>query len=72
MRKFFTLVFLPMLAACGEAPTTAEGCPIYATPIMQAQTAACQQAYYTEKARLNGGTVTRCFGASDTMTCVSD
>lgn len=71
MRMLFALGAL-VLTGCVETPKTAEGCPIYATPMMQAQTQTCQQAFYEAKARASGGTVTRCFGGATGMTCVSE
>ena len=67
--RFIPILFL--LAACEEA-TTREGCPIYVTEMMQAYTAACQQAYYEDQARQSGGTVTRCFPGSGGVTCISE
>jgi hypothetical protein len=71
MRLPFVIASSLALAGC-VSPTTPEGCPIYMTEALQAQTRACQQAYYEEKARATGGTVTRCFGEAGNMTCVSE
>ena len=71
MRSVILMLALLALSSCGEALTTPEGCPIYMTEIMQAETRACQQAYYEERARMNGGTVTKCFGGPGQLTCVS-
>lgn len=69
--KVRLLFGLAALAGCVDAKTP-EGCPVYATPMMQAETQACQQAYYEEQARKSGGTVTKCFGGPGQMTCVSN
>lgn len=69
--KVVLLSGIVALAGCVEAKTP-EGCQIYATQIMQAETQACQQAYYEERARKSGGTITKCFGGPAQMTCVSD
>lgn len=68
MRKMMLLV---MLAGCTPA-TTPEGCTIYMTEMMRAQTDACVQAYYEEKARQSGGQITRCFGSGSQTTCVTE
>lgn len=65
------LPILLMLAACGPAPTTPEGCPIFMTELMQAQTRACVAAYYAEKARAAGQPVTTCYPSGGTVTCVT-
>ena len=65
------LLALMALAACTPA-TTPEGCTIYATEMMRAQTDACVQAYYEEKARQSGGQITRCFGSGSQTTCVTE
>lgn len=64
-------ILMLMLAGCTPA-VTEEGCPIYASEMMQAYTDACIRAYYEERARMNGGTVTRCFGGPNDMTCVTE
>ncbi|MGL6209131.1 MAG: hypothetical protein ACRC14_04795 [Paracoccaceae bacterium] len=63
------LVFLG-LAGCVSAETP-EGCPVMMTDIGQAYTAACQAAYYEEKARQQGQPVTRCFNTSGTISCTT-
>ncbi len=77
MKTISALCFV-LLAGCvsepGTAPTTPEGCPVsYGGEMMQAYTRACIAAYNEEKARLTGGTVTKCFpGGDGTVTCVSN
>lgn len=66
MKKF--LLLLP-LAACQA--TTPEGCPVYMTEMMQAQTQACIAAYNEEKARQAGGTVTKCTPVGGSMSCAT-
>jgi len=70
MRFLIAAVFL---GACvsGEPLKTKEGCPVYMTELMQAATQACVQAYYEEKARQQGQTVTKCYGGPGNMTCVT-
>ncbi|MBL9045963.1 MAG: hypothetical protein JNK34_01440 [Tabrizicola sp.] len=64
---------IPLLALTGCVPaTTPEGCTIYATPIMQAHTDGCVQAYYEEKARQSGGQITRCFPSGSGTTCITE
>lgn len=61
------------LALAGCVPTTTpEGCTIYATEMMRAQTDACVQAYYEQKARQSGGQITRCFPSGSGTTCITE
>jgi hypothetical protein len=71
MKRFLMVLVLAGCVDAGPAPTTAEGCPIYYGVALQAKTVACQQAYYEEMAKANGGTVTKCFGGPGQVTCVS-
>lgn len=65
-------LFFCLLLLCGcQSATTPEGCPIYATPIMQAQTQACVAAYHEEKARAAGAAVTRCTPVGNSVSCVT-
>lgn len=66
-----TILILLMLAGCGPAPETAEGCPILISEYGQAYTAACIRAFYEEQARLQGKPVTRCFGGPGSMSCTT-
>jgi len=66
------LLVLALLAGCSEESlTTKEGCPIMMTELGQAQTRACQRAYYEEQARQRGATITRCMGEADDFTCIT-
>lgn len=71
MRKCFGVFGLMVLSGCtGDQFKTAEGCQIYMTELMQAETAACQSAYYEALAKQNGGLVSKCFpGPGGSMTC---
>tara|TARA_R100000808_G_C2130967_1_gene140194 strand:- start:506 stop:715 length:210 start_codon:yes stop_codon:yes gene_type:complete len=64
---------IPMLVltAC-EAARTPEGCKIYATEMMQAETRACVAAYHAEMAKAAGKPVTRCFDNGAGVTCVQE
>ena len=68
MKLIFSIA-LVALAGC-QGPTTPEGCPIYMTEIMQAQTQACVAAYRAEKARMTGQKVTTCQTVGNTTTCI--
>lgn len=69
MKRF--LIAPLVLAGCMDMET-ANGCPIYTSPVMQSYTQACEQAVMEEKARAAGGTVTKCVGGPDQMTCVTN
>lgn len=66
----FVLPAMLGLAACET--TTAEGCPIYMTPEMQAYTQQCVATYHAEKARAAGQPVTRCFNTAGGVTCTTE
>ena len=59
------------LAGCQPA-TTPEGCKIYATEMMQANTRACVAAYHAEMAKASGRAVTKCFDNGAGVTCVQE
>lgn len=71
MKIFIGFVAATSLSAC-VTETTPEGCPVMLSEIGRAQTEACQRAYYEERARLTGGSITRCFNTSSGMTCVQE
>jgi starvation-inducible outer membrane lipoprotein len=64
------LIFAALVLAGCESAYTAEGCPIYASEMMQAKTQACIAEYHAEKARLEGRVVTTCRTVGSTTTCV--
>ncbi len=71
MRMVIMASALVLLASCSEEGwETPEGCRIYASEIMQAQTEACVAAYHAEKARQEGRAVTTCRTVGSTTTCV--
>lgn len=69
MKRILAFSFL-VLGGC-QGATTPEGCPIYATPMMQAQTQACVAAYHEEKARAAGAVVTRCTPVGNSVSCIT-
>lgn len=64
-----TCVLALVLTGCGPAPTTEEGCPIEVGTFGRARMEACIAAYHEEKARQQGGVVTRCQQVGGSVSC---